>query len=531
MTKFEIRNNIAYASQMQFEVLHRALWVQQAQPQTVFDWKFLEKAARDPKMTAFLNHGVKAKMCETTPYVNSVGTQYIAARAKIQLACDSIRKQGPALSNSCIGFADGMIHPATEGNNCIAKSLLRDASNTWSTMVMRATPFPTNLFQDIHPHHQVLLSCKPHRPGYHQWRPAQTTLATEIRELQPDAIVECYLNAKYYHYDPVEILDLVDFNATVANLLEEDNIVTVESAEADEFNVSPSVNDNFKENPALNGNKRHKPFIPSGSNIINLDISLRTRTALSVWTKQEAELPIGERKVIDSPELRMSILQHSKLQQMVTSTAWWQQSRSKLTRSPNYCQSSFQCKRTQSVQCAPPNIKEALTLCQDRNLHQIIGSRVVRIQAGGGGEFNNQKLKDLCFDKNIILSFPPAHQPSSNGTAGRVNGKLKSRMLKQAHLEREWWSYAAKFSGHMMREKVLGRPWQYPLFGQLVGIWKGHDKDQTKSLDDRGAVGYRLDIDIWQSGTSRIMQDGIVVKGLAPKPLDPLRYHINPRTT
>ena len=26
------------------------------------------------------------------------------------------------------------------------------------------------------------------------------------------------------------------------------------------------------------------------------------------------------------------------------------------------------------------------------------------------------------------------------------------------------------------------------------------------------------------------MQDGIVVKGLAPKPLDPLRYHINPRT-
>ena len=27
MTKFEIRNNMAYASQMQFEVLRRALWV------------------------------------------------------------------------------------------------------------------------------------------------------------------------------------------------------------------------------------------------------------------------------------------------------------------------------------------------------------------------------------------------------------------------------------------------------------------------------------------------------------------------
>ena len=39
------------------------------------------------------------------------------------------------------------------------------------------------------------------------------------------------------------------------------------------------------------------------------------------------------------------------------------------------------------------------------------------------------------------------------------------------------------------------------------------------SLDDGGAVGYLLDIDIWQSGATRITQDGIVVKGLAPKPL------------
>ena len=41
MTKFEIRNNMAYASQVQFEVVRRALWVQQAKPQTVFDWKFM----------------------------------------------------------------------------------------------------------------------------------------------------------------------------------------------------------------------------------------------------------------------------------------------------------------------------------------------------------------------------------------------------------------------------------------------------------------------------------------------------------
>ena len=55
-------------------------------------------------------------------------------------------------------------------------------------------------------------------------------------------------------------------------------------------------------------------------------------------------------------------------------------------------------------------VKEALTLY----LHQITGSSITRIQADGGGEFDNQKLKHLCFDKNIILSFSQAHQPSSN---------------------------------------------------------------------------------------------------------------------
>ena len=77
-----------------------------------------------------------------------------------------------------------------------------------------------------------------------------------------------------------------------------------------------------------------------------------------------------------------------------------------------------------------------------------------------------------------------------------------------------------------MRERVLGREWTYPLFAQLVGIWKSHDKAQAKSLDDRGSVGYLLDIDIWQSGNTRIMQDGVVIKGLAPRRLDPCRYQL-----
>ena len=93
MTKFEIRNNMAYASQMQFEVLRGALWVQQAHPDTVFNWQFWERAAQDPRMSSYLTHGVKAKMCETIPFVNSVGSQYVASRAQLEQACDSLRSK------------------------------------------------------------------------------------------------------------------------------------------------------------------------------------------------------------------------------------------------------------------------------------------------------------------------------------------------------------------------------------------------------------------------------------------------------
>ena len=113
MTKFEIRNNMAYASQMQFEVLRRALWVQPAHPDTVFNWQFLERAAQDPKMTSYLSHGVKAKMCETTPFVNSVGTQYIASRAQIEQACDSLRQQGSSMHKSIGLTRDDLCPPTT----------------------------------------------------------------------------------------------------------------------------------------------------------------------------------------------------------------------------------------------------------------------------------------------------------------------------------------------------------------------------------------------------------------------------------
>ena len=134
-----------------------------------------------------------------------------------------------------------------ESNEPIVRSLLKDVNNTWSTMVLRTRPFSEDLFQSIHPNHQVLLSRQPHRPGCHDWRPMQTDITADIKELQPDVIVECHLKTKYYHYDPEDIYELVDFNVNAENLAESDDIVTIQNIETDEYSAAASLNDDFHE--------------------------------------------------------------------------------------------------------------------------------------------------------------------------------------------------------------------------------------------------------------------------------------------
>ena len=135
MTKFEICNNIAYASQMQFEVLRRALWVQ-------------------AKMTLYLTHGVKAKMCETIPFVKTVGTQYVASRAQLEQACDSPRQQGSFMVTT-IGLSKGDVcdpTTLTESPSCtMVEALMVPPSAMWSTMVMHTRPFTQDLLQNVRP--------------------------------------------------------------------------------------------------------------------------------------------------------------------------------------------------------------------------------------------------------------------------------------------------------------------------------------------------------------------------------------------
>ena len=73
-------------------------------------------------------------------------------------------------------------------------------------------------------------------------------------------IVECYLEAKYYDYDPANIYELVDFNVNVENLVESHDIVTVQNIETDEYSA-----------------------IQNGSNTINPDTPPKIQVVLFVW--------------------------------------------------------------------------------------------------------------------------------------------------------------------------------------------------------------------------------------------------------
>ena len=185
-------------------------------------------------------------MCETTPCVNMVGAHYVASRAQIEQACDSLRHQGKSMVTK-IGLSKGDVCAETESPCTIVEALLVPEAATWKTMFMHTHPFSDDILQHVHPYHEVLLSCKHHRPGCHQWRPMQQQVHADIKELKLDVIVERYLDAKYYHYDPEDIYELSDYNVNAKCLADSDKVVTLDSIETEEHSANASLSDNFQE--------------------------------------------------------------------------------------------------------------------------------------------------------------------------------------------------------------------------------------------------------------------------------------------
>ena len=236
--------------------------------------------------------------------------------------------------------------PLAESHQLIVEALLEHVDETWSTMVMRTQPFPDDLFQHVHPHHQVLLSCKPHRPGCHQWRPLQQNINAEIQELKPDVIVE-----------------------------------RLEHHQSGQLTKDPGCPVCMEEAGSKVSHRRKKGDRSPG--VMHCDLAAFEASA-------------DGHKYCLVTAVTIEINKKSKLLPI------------------------FIPMPKKDAVCAVAARKEALTMCDNRNLHQIPGSRIVRIQADGGGAFTNQKVRDLCWEKNITLSYSAAHQPSSNGIAERM---------------------------------------------------------------------------------------------------------------
>ena len=401
MTKFEIRNNMAYASQMQFEVLRRALWVQQAHPDTIFNWQFWERAAQDPKMTSYLSNGVKAKMCETTPFVNTVGTQYIASRAQLEQACDSLRQQGESMHQS-IGLVKGDLNPSTtlaeSTARAIVEALVIPPDAMWSTLKLYTKPFPPELLQQIRPCHEVLFSCKPHRPSCHQWKPMHVQVQDEMHELQPDVIVERYLDAKYYQYSLDELYGMLDHNCNARYLADSDQIITLSTMESDELSMSASLRDNLQElaNSVPEWEPETHSIDPKWLEHHQSGHLVKDPTCPVCMEEAGSKVNHRRRHVDRHPGIM-----HCDLAAFEASAD-----------GHKYCLVAVVTVEVDNVSkllpffismpkkdavCATTALKEALVMCNNRNLHQIKGSRDTRIQADGGGEFTNKKIQDLCW--------------------------------------------------------------------------------------------------------------------------------------
>ena len=279
----------------------------------------------------------------------------------------------------------------------------------------------------------------------------QQNINAEIQELKPDVIVEQYLDVKYYHYDLEDIYELSDYNVHAENLVESDNVVTLNSIETDEYLASACLNDNFQEleKTVPEWDQDTKVIHPKW--LEHHQSGHLTKDPGCPVCMEEAGSKVNHRR--KKGDCSPGVM-HCDLAAFEASAD-----------GHKYClvaavtiEINKESKLLPIFIPMPKKDAVCAAMCDNRNMHQIPGSRIVRIQADGGGEFTNQPVRDLCWEKSITLSYPPAHQPSSNGIAERMVGFLKTtvrRMLNQAHLGREWWSYACRFAGRMMREKVL----------------------------------------------------------------------------
>ena len=186
---------------------------------------------------------------------------------------------------------------------------------------MYTQPYPSDLLQEVRPYHEVLFSSKPHQPGCHQWKPMHLRLHDDIRALQPDVIVERYLDAKYYQYSPELVQEMSDYNSKATYLTESDQIVTLNAMETEEISASASLRDNLQElvNSVPEWEPESQTINPKGLEHHQSGHLVKDLQVVQfVWKKRAAKSIIDASMQKDIQALCTVILQHLKHQQMVT---------------------------------------------------------------------------------------------------------------------------------------------------------------------------------------------------------------------
>ena len=144
------------------------------------------------------------------------------SRARVEQACDKLKGQGQEQMSKVWQTYD-------------LETLIR--GHLLSRLVSPGLPMP-----------KLMLSTKPHHTGCHVWREVCEVTQSEVTEIKPDVIVECYLDAKYYHYNPAELNDLHNVSDNFKILLDCDEVLTINQATMDTINACTSIDDNnFKE--------------------------------------------------------------------------------------------------------------------------------------------------------------------------------------------------------------------------------------------------------------------------------------------
>ena len=185
---------------------------------------------------------------------------------------------------------------------------------------MYTQPYPPDLLQHVRPCHEVLFSCKPHRPGCHQWKPMHLQVHDEIRELQPDVIVERYLDAKYYQHSPDQVQAMSECNSNATYLADSDQIVTLNAMETDDISISASLRDNLQElvNSVPEWESETQSINPKWLEHHHPDTWSKIQVVQYAWRKPAARSIIDASMLIDIQESCIVISQHLNLQQMVT---------------------------------------------------------------------------------------------------------------------------------------------------------------------------------------------------------------------